>query len=571
MLADDLATALAAAPGSTAAELIARLPAGAESCEREVSFALFAGHDRFRCDRASPPRWQLVGPGTGAGTHLEPACGSVGPPRAGLAGDRDRERGRGPAAVGGPNPLPPGPSQLSLYAWQVEALMAWRRQGSRGVVEAVTGTGKTMVGMAAALAELAWRGQVLVLVPTVELAHQWARELDRCLALAGYHETRVGQLGDGSKDSLATHDVLVAVVNSARSVDVRPIRAGGLLVADECHRYGSAINHLALDPRFLRRLGLSATYAREDDGNLDWLDPYFGGTCFRLGYRRAVDEGVTARFSATFVGVEISGEERACYDELSRQMRCLRARLVDGYGVPEEPFEAFMRAIGRLADGDGGDAGGAGSGLARAYRQAMLERRRLLADTPAKQTALAALAPAIVASDRTIVFTQSIAGAERAHGTLVTSGLRAGLVHSRLASSSRRDVLEHFARGRLDVICAPRVLDEGVDVPAADLAVIVGASRSRRQMVQRMGRVLRRKASGRRARLAVVFAEETVEDPRWGAHEAFLGEVTGVADHAYLLTARVVASRPEALLRALRPTRVPQEATGGTSQQAPRH
>ena len=74
-------------------------------------------------------------------------------------------------------------------------------------------------------------------------------------------------MGAGASNSLVTHDVLVAVVNSARSGDVRPIRQAGLLVADECHRYGSAVNHLALDSRFGRRLGLSATYAREDDGN----------------------------------------------------------------------------------------------------------------------------------------------------------------------------------------------------------------------------------------------------------------------------------------------------------------
>lgn len=526
MLADDLATTLSDLPGLTAAELAERLSPSADPCrggvsEREVSFALFAGHDRFRCDRSSPPRWQLIGTRASVGQRPGP-------------GEPTRQASETPG--------------LSLYPWQVEALSAWRRQGSRGVVEAVTGTGKTMVGVAAALAELARRGQVLVLVPTVELARQWVNELELRLAVIGDRRSRVGQLGDGRRDCLATHDVVVAVVNSARCIDVRPIRAGGLLVADECHRYGSAINHLALDQRFGRRLGLSGTYAREDDGNLEWLDPYFGGTCFRLGYRRAVDEEVTARFSATFVGVKISADERACYNALTQEMRRLRARLVNGYDVPGEPFEAFMLAIARLADGEG-----AGSGLARAYRQAMLERRRLLADTPAKQVALRALLPAIEASDRTIVFTQSIAVAERATKLLVAGGLRAGLVHSGLPGPCRQEALSCFGRGGLKVICAPRVLDEGIDVPAADLAVVLGASRSRRQMIQRMGRVLRRKPDGRHARLAAVFVEETVEDPRYGAHHAFIEEIVAVADHAYLITARVAASRPNAVFRALRP------------------
>lgn len=77
---------------------------------------------------------------------------------------------------------------------------------------------------------------------------------------------------------------------------------------------------------------------------------------------------------------------------------------------------------------------------------------------------------------------------------------------------------------------APQVLDEGIDVPAADLGIVLGASHSRRQMIQRMGRVLRRKPDGRPARFAIVFVEGTTEDPALGAHGAFLDEVTAVAD-----------------------------------------
>jgi superfamily II DNA or RNA helicase len=71
-------------------------------------------------------------------------------------------------------------------------------------------------------------------------------------------------------------------------------------------------------------------------------------------------------------------------------------------------------------------------------------------------------------------------------------------------------------------VTAPQVLDEGVDVPAADLAVILASSRSRRQMIQRMGRVLRRKPERTLARFVIVHVEGTVEDPSCGAHETFL-------------------------------------------------
>ncbi len=510
MLADDLALVLAAADGITAADMANQV----HRPEPEVALALHAAHGRFRSDLGSPPRWWLASAPAGAVRRPAPAP-----------------------------PVRPGWG-LELYPWQVDALEAWRRRGSRGVVEAVTGTGKTRVGVAAVLNELYHLGQALVLVPTVELQHQWVAELEARLPQG----SKVGRMGAGGNEDLASQEVLVAVVNSARAIDAHPIRQGGLLVADECHRYGSAVNHLALDHRFRRRLGLSATYARTDDGNLAWLDPYFGGTCFRLGYARAVAEGITARFTVSLVGVRFFPAEQDRYQELTVQMAALRARLITQFGLPAEPFEAFLLAVARLADGDG-----AGSGVARIYRQALLERRRLLADTPAKDRALESISSAIGDAERAIVFTQSIAASERACRTLGSRGLEAAVIHSGMGAKDRRLSLARFAAGSLDVITAPRVLDEGIDVPAADLAVIAGASRSRRQMIQRMGRVLRRKPDGRHARFAVLFVEGTVEDPRLGAHQAFLGEIVDVADRVECFPSEVWRRSPAALLESLQP------------------
>jgi RNA polymerase primary sigma factor len=400
------------------------------------------------------------------------------------------------------------------------------------------------LGLAAVLDELHRRGQAVVLVPTVELQNQWMAQLEALLP----DPQLAGRMGARGGDDLASHDVLVAVVNSARSLDLRPIRQGGLLVADECHRYGSAMNRLALDQRFRYRLGLSATYAREDDGNRAWLDPYFGGTCFRLGYARAVSERITARFTVSLVGVAFSPEEQARYEQLTELMGALRTRLVKQYRVPTEPFTAFLMEVQAMAE-----AGAEGGGIARRYLQTMRERRRLLADTPAKDQALRLVAPALLAAKRSIVFTQSIAVSERACRTLAACGLRVAAMHSHLTGPVRRQTLAMFADGGLDALTAPRVLDEGIDVPAADLAVIVGASRSRRQMIQRMGRILRRKPDGRRARFVVLFVEDTVEDPRHGAHEAFLEEIVDVADDVFGFTQETLSGSQEALLEALRP------------------
>ena len=254
------------------------------------------------------------------------------------------------------------------------------------------------------------------------------------------------------------------------------------------------------------------------------LDPYFGGTCFHIGYDRALQDGVIAPFHVALVGVLFSDAEYGEYHRLGTEMAVGRARLLRSGVVTAEPVGAFLADVARLARGTSELAQ-----TALAYLAALAERRRLLAETPAKTAALEALTPLIASAERALVFTQSIVGSESAALSLRTRGLAAAPLHSALDGASRQDLLRRFGTGELSVLCAPTVLDEGVDVPAADVAVVLAASRSRRQMVQRMGRVLRRKVDGRPARFVVVYVEATNEDPAYGAHEGFLDEMDCVA------------------------------------------
>jgi hypothetical protein len=99
---------------------------------------------------------------------------------------------------------------------------------------------------------------------------------------------------------------------------------------------------------------------------------------------------------------------------------------------------------------------------------------------------------------------------------------------------ARREVLRRFERRETLATAAPLVLDEGVDVPEANLALILAASKTRRQMIQRLGRVVRRKPDGGHAHLALVVARGTSEDPACGAHLGFINEMLDVADELRL-------------------------------------
>ena len=186
MLADEIGSVLSSQGGLTASELASVMGTGVE----EVSFALFSSHGRFRRDSGSPPRWRAGSSSRQAGSSPRQAT---------------------PTRTVAARPLRRRPSSsLGLYSWQVDALESWENNGGRGVIEAVTGTGKTMVGVAAALDELARRGQVVVLVPAIELQRQWLAHLQAhlpALRSGGQADARrlrqSGESGDGLAGGVA--------------------------------------------------------------------------------------------------------------------------------------------------------------------------------------------------------------------------------------------------------------------------------------------------------------------------------------------------------------------------------
>ena len=166
---------------------------------------------------------------------------------------------------------------------------------------------------------------------------------------------------------------------------------------------------------------------------------------------------------------------------------------------------------------------------AKRYISAVNKRRKLLANTPKKSEALTSLVAAINNSNRTIIFTETISGVTEIFNLLRASGIATEQLHSELHPHERVAALHMFATGQCKALVAAKVLDEGIDVPEADLAIIVSATKTRRQMIQRMGRVLRPKKDGRPARFVLVYVAGTSEDPANGAHDAFFNEVIEIS------------------------------------------
>lgn len=411
-------------------------------------------------------------------------------------------------------------------AWQREALAAWRSAGRRGVIEAVTGTGKTTVGVLAAAEALSRRERVIVLVPGVDLLEQWVRVLRRQV-----RGVRIGQLGGGQRDTLASHRIVVATVQSAASIGTVPSEAGALIIADEVHRYGTRVFAGALDEHYTARLGLTATYERSDLGKAVYLQPYFGGTVAGCDYDRALRDGILAEFRVGFVGVDLSPHELREYRDHADVLSKTRAALIAGHGCPSRPFGEFMKRVAVLSRGGDYDDG---AQLARRYLSAFAGRRALTAECAAKKLVVRDLASVLHRAGRGLVFAETLSSVSSLTTLLRSRDVKASAYTSELSRYERTRAMAAFSAGDTRVLVAPRVLDEGIDVPEADTAVIVSASSSRRQMVQRMGRVVRPKVDGRKAHFFVVYAKGTHEDPGEGAHEAFVDEMTQVAHESYV-------------------------------------
>jgi len=407
-----------------------------------------------------------------------------------------------------------------LYEWQREALVRWRDNQYHGIIDAVTGAGKTRLAVAAIDEHQRSGGRSLVLVPTIVLLHQWVAVLER--ALPG---VRIGRVGDGHDDDLDTHDVVVSVMASARTRVFRLRGAPGLLVVDECHRSASEKNQAALDDRFVKRLGLSATHERLDNAHLTVLLPYFGRVVTTLGYQRAIAEGVITNVRVAFVGVSFTPEEMTRYNKLVHDLKNLQRTLVRTWGCRRGPFSLFLDDVLRLTRTGPMKA----SMVAHRWLTLWREKRELLAETPAKMQAVTSFVGALADADRTLLFTQSILSANELARNVTDAGVVTQAHHSTLSSDERAIIMDSFAHGTTRALASVQTLEEGVDVPDADLAVIVASSKQRRQMIQRMGRVMRRKHDGRDARFLILFVKGTDEDPRMGAHELFVDELLEVA------------------------------------------
>jgi superfamily II DNA or RNA helicase len=380
--------------------------------------------------------------------------------------------------------------------YQEDALAAWLAADGRGVVVLPTGAGKTVLALMA-IAHLGLRA--LVVVPTIELLYQWR---DAVVERLGIPKSKVGVVGDGRRELRP----ITIITYASAAMPEAPIGGFGLLICDEAHHLPSpSYSTIAARCGATYRLGITATPER-CDGAESALDALLGPAVYQRTPVELSAEGHLAKFREKRIYVDLQPEEALRYAALMTEWKWFVAR---NRGMLARGGDFFGELIRR----SGSDP--AARQALRAHHQA----RMIALNAEAKLGEVARLL-AQHRADKVLVFSEYTALVDR-----ISRALALPAITYRTAPDERKAILQAYRNGGYSKLVAGRVLNEGVDVPDASVAIVVSGNSTPREHIQRLGRVIRPKQ--REAVLYELVTRYTSEvgaarkrrkEPRTGTH-----------------------------------------------------
>ena len=364
-----------------------------------------------------------------------------------------------------------------LFEHQESVLRSWNQAGKRGIVSFVTGGGKTKVALAAARDWLNENDPVVILVPGELLMEQWTDEIR-----GGEIDTskvEIVQVGSGVKPDIwiplvkrafdnqpnRKPNLIIATYQSARNpsflhqIEIALPRL--LLIADEVHTVGSAESlEILRSINATARMGLSATPERFGDevGTAAIFD-YFGAILEpRFSIGDAIKAGRLVRYSYRIHDCPLTDEEESEFFKLSKMIAQASAR-------------------------ENGDT----EWIAKLRRD-----RANIVKQAANKTNLAVKTLLEVGQRQShwLVYCNSVSHIDEVKLALSNVGIKTLSYHSKLPKEQRRAVIKHFEREG-GYLLAVHCLDQGVDIPKINAALILASSTNPREYIQRRGRILR--------------------------------------------------------------------------------
>ena len=363
---------------------------------------------------------------------------------------------------------------MKLREWQENAFPLWWAR-KRGIMKVVTGGGKTVFAIHCLKKYLEEEPDktILIVVPSIALLDQWYEGISlnfdsKDIALNGGGE----QIEQISKVCITTIDSLKNIINKIDPENT-------LLIVDECHKIGTEKRGEMLTGNWHATLGLSATPERDYDDNFYIIiKKILGDIIFDYDYIDAREDEVIVNFKLLYAYAEMTKDEEEKYKKFTKSIQ-RRAATIGGNNMNDYPLKMLIFNRARMVKN---------SKNRIPFGVELLQKHK---------------------RESWIVFTENKKQAKEFNKIINTKGYKSAIYNTDLDNAEREENLNNFKSGNLNVLVSCTALDEGFDMPEADGAMILSASSSKRQRIQRMGRVLRITANKKNALIVTVYSSNT--------------------------------------------------------------
>ncbi|MFN3267719.1 MAG: DEAD/DEAH box helicase [Zestosphaera sp.] len=382
----------------------------------------------------------------------------------------------------------------SLREYQLEALNKWLSNSGRGIVALPTGSGKTHIGIAA-ITKI--NEATLIITYTKEQLTQWEKFIKTFTDIPPSH---IGLYYSREKKILP---VTLATYQTAFKYIEKLAPYFNLLIIDEVHHLpAEKFKHIAITSPAKYRLGLSATPYRED-GKHSELFPLMGGVIYYKTTQELAEKGFLAKFRIETIKVDLKSTEKKEYLKLRKQFR----ELVSGLD--------FKTLVDLAKRGD-----------EKAIRALEIhsEILKILSMNESKLEKVKEIVERELSEGKKIiVFAHYVALAEK-----IANELGAYLLTGEIEETKRKSILDQFRRAESGVLVVTTVGDEGLDIPDASVGILVAGTGSRRQFIQRLGRLLRPKPGKEAVLYEIVIKGSSEEFQARKRKTASLDDLAGV-------------------------------------------
>lgn len=384
---------------------------------------------------------------------------------------------------------------MNLREWQIKGYEFFK-ENNNCIFEVATGSGKTFMAIyiiRKLLEENPYLKFLIVGPKNVILEYTWIDELNNF----GFPINRVGLYNKTAKEF--SQITLVSIQSLQKLIDSGMYDVFDVVIFDEVHNYASETYLPKIKVPKKYKIGLTATLEREDRNHI-LLRQYFGYNVFQYDISEALRDNILNPFEFYHINIPMDEDTKDYYKDLSDRIKFLS----EGMGqINKNKLDIENEEHKQLI-------------------KAMEERTELINNYAVKKTVVKDIIRQNPSS-KILVFNQYNLISRNLYWELQDEKVSCDLMNSELSEELKIKIFRDFEEDRLQVLLATTMLDEGYNLPKIDIAILMAQNSTRKQFIQRMGRVLRKK--DKNSKVYYITVEGTYEEDNFINKKEFIKNI----------------------------------------------